>query len=121
MDKLVKDKSVKRRLGRKYRIRKKVVGTADCPRVTVFFSNKNVYAQMIDDATGKTLVAASTKDKGAATTGKNREAAKWVGGAISEKAKGVNITRAVFDRNGYKYHGRVKELADAIREKGISL
>ncbi len=121
MDRAIKDKTVRRRIGRKSRIRNKISGTADCPRVTVFFSNKNVYAQMIDDSTGKTLASASTKDKGAEATGKNREAAKWVGGAISEKARGANITRAVFDRNGYKYHGRVKDLADAIREKGIAL
>ncbi len=121
MDRLIKDKIKRRRVGRKARIRKKIHGTARMPRITVFFSNQNVYAQMIDDDAGKTLASASTRDKSSEVKGRNKVSAKWVGAAISEKALAAGIARAVFDRNGYQYQGRVKELADAIREKGIKL
>jgi len=111
----------KRRIGRKARIRRKLHGTAERPRVTVTFSNKNVFAQIIDDDAGKTLAYVSTKDKGAEASGKNKSAARWVGGTLAGKAVGLGIKTAVFDRNAYQYHGKVKELADAIREKGISM
>jgi len=115
------DKKLKRLKSRKARIRKKISGTADRPRVSVFLSNKNVFAQLIDDKAGKTIVSVSTKDKDAGATGKNRDAAKWVGSAISEKALNVGIKQVVFDRNGKRYHGKVKDLADAMREKGLML
>ncbi len=121
MDRTVKNSILKRRLRRKNRIRKKIRGTAERPRVSVFISNKNVSAQVIDDDSGKTLVSASTVEKGAVQKGKDREAAKWVGSALSEKALGAGIKAVVFDRNGYRYHGKVKELAEAMREKGLSL
>ena len=115
------DLKTKRRRGRKARIRKALRGTAARPRVTVYFSNRNVFAQIVDDDAGRTLVSASSAEKSAEVRGKNKSAAKWVGSALGEKAAGVGIKSAVFDRNGYRYHGRVKELADAIREKGISM
>lgn len=115
------DKKLKRLKARKARIRKKISGTKERPRVSVFLSNKNVFAQLIDDKAGKTIVSASTKDKDAGATGKNRDAAKWVGSAISEKALNIGIKQVVFDRNGKRYHGKVKDLADAMREKGLTL
>lgn len=120
MSKVLKIKR-KRWLGRKARIRTKISGTAQTPRVSIFFSNKNVFAQIIDDGAGKTLASASTCDKEAQAKGKNKSAAKYVGATLGEKAAGLGIKKAVFDRNGYSYHGKVKELADAIKEKGISL
>jgi large subunit ribosomal protein L18 len=99
----------------KYSIRKKFAGTANRPRLTVFRSNSEIYAQIIDDATQKTVVSVSSlKEKGNKT-----EQAKAVGAAIADKAKAANITAVVFDRNGFLYHGRVKALADAARENGL--
>ena len=112
-----------RRLRRKRHVRKKVVGTPDRPRLTVFRSHKNIYAQIVDDAQGRTLVAASSRESGPrdelAGQGGNRAAAKVVGKALASKAVEAGITKVVFDRNGYAYHGRVKELADAAREAGL--
>jgi large subunit ribosomal protein L18 len=107
---------------RKKRVRRKVFGTAGRPRLTVYKSGKHVYAQIIDDATGRTLVAASSMGRDLRddlkTTG-TVEAAKTVGAAIGKKALARDITQVVFDRNGYPFHGKVKALADAAREAGL--
>jgi len=111
------------RLKRKVRVRRKVKGTLERPRLTVFRSAKHIYAQIIEDVTGKTLVAVSTVNKGVVSDGDycgNADAAKAVGAAIAKKALENNITQVVFDRNGFLYHGRVKALADAAREAGLS-
>jgi len=110
------------RTRRKKRVRKKVFGEPDRPRLTVFRSIGHLYAQIIDDLAGRTLVAASTKSKelsGKIARGGNIDAAKQVGTLLGEKAKAAQITQVTFDRNGYKYHGRVKALADAAREAGL--
>ncbi|MBK9177533.1 MAG: 50S ribosomal protein L18 [Flavobacteriales bacterium] len=109
-----------RRLKIKQRVRKTVSGTPGRPRLSVYRSNTGMYAQIIDDEAGRTLVSASSlKDKKASGIPKI-EQAKLVGQAIAEKAKAVGIERVVFDRNGYLYHGRVKALADAAREAGLN-
>ena len=100
------------------RIRAKVSGTAQRPRLSVFRSNKHIYAQVIDDATGTTLAAASTRESGA---GSGVEASKEVGKRVAERAKEAGVERAVFDRGGYRYHGNVKALADGAREGGLTL
>lgn len=102
------------------RIRKKISGTAARPRLAVHFSNQNVYAQVIDDQTGRTLAAASTLEKGLASKGANKEAAAKVGEAVAKKAKAASIETVVFDRGGFHYHGKVKALADAAREAGLN-
>ena len=105
---------------RHLRIRKSLVGTPAKPRLSVFRSNKNIYAQIIDDVNGKTLVSASTKEAdNNQTNGGNKEAAATVGKLLAERAIAQNITTVVFDRSGYLYHGRVKSLADAAREAGL--
>lgn len=112
----------KRRARRKRRVRKKVNGTPDRPRLTVFRSHKNISAQIIDDTVGRTLVAASSLEKAVRSgvpTGGNRDAAKVVGAALAAKAAKAGIRKVVFDRNGYAYHGRVRELAEAAREGGL--
>ncbi len=102
------------------RIRRKLQGTAERPRLTVFRSLKHIYAQVIDDAAGRTLVAASSAEKGAGIAGGGSLAgAKGVGQLIAGRAKEKGITRVVFDRGGYLYHGRVKALAEAAREAGL--
>ena len=101
------------------RIRNKVSGTTERPRLAVFKSLKHIYAQVIDDATGKTIVSVSSMDKDSATKGANKAAAKAVGALIAKKAKDKGITRVVFDRGGYLYHGNVKALADSARENGL--
>ena len=106
-----------RRIKIKYRIRKSVNGTAERPRLSVFRSNKQIYAQVINDLTGKTL--ASAYSLGLETMPKKEQAAK-VGALVAEKALAAGITSVVFDRNGYLYHGRVKELADAARNGGLN-
>ena len=108
--------SVRRR--RAVRVRRKVKGTAEKPRLCVFRSNKNIEAQLIDDVNGVTLVSASSTQLKHANGG-NIEAAGKVGAALAEKAKGKGIEEVVFDRNGYLYHGRVAALADAAREGGL--
>ena len=108
------------RLIRHKRIREKISGTKDIPRLSVFRSNKEIYAQIIDDETRTTLVSASSLDKSLKIkNGSNVEAAKVVGKSIAEKAKKAKITKVVFDRGGYLYHGRVAALADAARENGL--
>lgn len=106
-----------RRIKIKYRIRKSVNGTAERPRLSVFRSNKQIYAQVINDLTGSTLASASSL--GLETMPKKEQAAK-VGALVAEKALAAGITSVVFDRNGYLYHGRVKELADAARNGGLN-
>ncbi len=101
------------------RIREKLAGTPERPRLAVFRSISHIYAQVIDDTQGRTLVSASSVDKGARTNGGNIAAAKAIGKAVAERAKEKGINRVVFDRGGYKYHGRVKALADAARAAGL--
>ena len=101
------------------RIRRKVTGTAERPRLAVFRSLKSIYAQVIDDASGRTIVSASSLEKDAGAKGANAAAAKAVGALIAKKAKDNGITRVVFDRGGYLYHGNIKALADAAREAGL--
>lgn len=106
----------------KYRIRKRLSGTGDRPRMTVYRSNKQIYVQLVDDLTGTTLGAASSKEKEIASQKVNKtEQAKLVGKRIAEVAKEKGIDKVVFDRNGYLYHGRVKNLAEAARESGLKL
>ncbi len=108
------------RLARHARVRKKISGTPERPRLCVFRSLKNIYAQIIDDTTGKTLVAASTLDKDLkGSYGGNKDAAKAVGVSVAKKAAAAGITKVVFDRGGYVYHGRVAELAAGAREGGL--
>ena len=108
------------RKARHSRIRNKVSGTATCPRLSVFRSNKQISVQLIDDENGVTLVSASSLDKDLnIANGGNVEAAKLVGKSIAEKAKKAKIKTVVFDRSGYLYHGRVEALADAARENGL--
>lgn len=114
------DKNVAR-LRRHRRVRGKISGTAERPRLDVFRSSKHIYAQLIDDASGKTLAAASSLDKGFGDAGGNIEAATRVGKAIAEKALAAGIKTVVFDRGGFVYHGRVKALAEGAREGGLEL
>jgi len=110
-------------LRRKYHVRKAVFGTRERPRLSVFRSNKQIYAQITDDAVGVTLVFASTMDKnlrGQLAAGGNIQAAKVVGEAVAKQALGVGIKCVCFDRNRYKYHGRVKALAEAARKAGLA-
>ena len=109
-------KKVERRIKIKYRIRKRVNGTAERPRMSVFRSNKQIYVQIVNDLTGTTLASASSL--GMETMPKKGQAAK-VGELIAKKAQEVGVEKIVFDRNGYLYHGRVKALADAAREGGL--
>lgn len=119
---LRKDNKNAARQKRHYRMRRKVTGTAERPRLNVFRSLSNVYAQIIDDVSGVTLVSASTQDKELRSTveyGGNIEAAKVVGEAIAKRALAKGIKQVVFDRGGYIYHGRVAQLAAAAREAGL--
>ncbi|MBE6700694.1 MAG: 50S ribosomal protein L18 [Ruminococcaceae bacterium] len=109
----------KQRLRRHKRIRAKISGTAARPRLDVFRSNANIYAQIIDDENGVTLLSASTLDKEFEGYGGNKEAAKAVGTMIAKRALERGITEVVFDRGGYVYHGRVQALAEAAREGGL--
>ncbi len=103
----------------KHRIRKIVTGNESRPRLSVFRSNKEIDVQLIDDLTGKTLVAISSRDKGISGKGTKIEVAALVGKALAEKATKAGIESVSFDRNGYLYHGRVKALADGAREAGL--
>ncbi|MGO4986855.1 MAG: 50S ribosomal protein L18 [Gallicola sp.] len=110
------------RKARHARVRKKISGTTERPRLAIFKSNANIYAQIIDDVVGVTLVSASTLDKeikGSLENASNKDAAKKVGEVIGKRAVDKGITEVVFDRSGYQYHGKVKELADACREAGL--
>ncbi|NBU92276.1 MAG: 50S ribosomal protein L18 [Flavobacteriia bacterium] len=112
-------KKTLRRAKIKRRIRKKVFGTTAVPRLSVFRSNKQIYAQIIDDTTGKTLVSAGSLKNDEAQNVPKKEQANVVGKMIAENATKAGIQQVVFDRNGYLYHGRVKSLADAAREAGL--
>lgn len=114
------DKNIAR-LRRHRRVRGKISGTPERPRLDVFRSSKHIYAQIIDDTTGTTLVAASSLEKGFEGSGGNAEAAAKVGKAIAEKALAKGIEQVVFDRGGFVYHGRIKALADGAREGGLKL
>ena len=114
-----KPDSNKARIKRHMRIRNKISGTPERPRLNVFRSGKHIYAQIIDDINGVTLVSASTMDKDFDGYGGNKEAAKKIGKTIAERAAHKNITEVVFDRGGYVYHGRIKELAEGAREGGL--
>lgn len=113
-----------RRVRRKLRVRKSVFGTTERPRLSVYRSLQHIYAQLIDDTSGRTLAEASSASKELRDRiqyGGNKSAAEVVGTALAEQAKTQGIARAAFDRNGYRYHGRVKALADAARKAGLSL
>jgi large subunit ribosomal protein L18 len=123
MERTVAQSKLKSRQRRHERIRKKVFGTASKPRLSVFKSLSHIYAQLIDDTAGKTLITASTTEKTVKTDlkhGGNVEAAKKVGASIAARALDKNIKAVVFDRGGYQYHGCVKALAEAAREKGLT-
>ncbi len=114
MDKVLRRQKIR------YRVRKNAIGTTEKPRLSVFRSNTEIYAQVIDDANGKTLAAASSKDKDISAQKVNKtEKSKLVGAAIARKAKDLGIEKVVFDRSGYLYHGRVKAIADGAREGGL--
>ena len=113
-----RDKNAQR-LKRHRRVRSKISGTSERPRLAVYRSNANIYAQIIDDQKGVTIVAASSTEKGFDGIGSNKEAARKVGKMIAEKAIDKGITDVVFDRGGYIYHGRVSELAAGAREGGL--
>lgn len=115
-------KKIFMRQRRKRRVRGNVSGLQDRPRLAVFRSHQNIYAQIIDDTRGQTLASASSRDKGLAGDvgyGGNRAAAAKVGAALAERAVAAGIKKVVFDRGGYRYHGRVKELAEAARKGGL--
>ena len=114
-----KTNSNKARVKRHMRVRAKISGTAACPRLNVFRSNKNITAQLIDDVNGVTLAAAASNEKDFGISGGNCEGARKVGQLIAERAAKQGITEVVFDRGGYIYHGRVKELAEGAREGGL--
>ncbi|MBO4693846.1 MAG: 50S ribosomal protein L18 [Clostridia bacterium] len=114
-----KTNSNKARLKRHARVRSKITGTAQRPRLDVFRSNTNIYAQLIDDEKGVTIVSAASNEKDFGVSGGNCEGARKVGKLIAERAKKKKISEVVFDRGGYIYHGRVKELAEGAREGGL--
>jgi large subunit ribosomal protein L18 len=117
---MAQKKKAEIRRGVHSRIRKKVRGSAERPRLAVFRSLNHIYAQVIDDVNGKTLATASTTEKEFGGTGGNIEAAKNVGKAVAERAKAAGVASVVYDRGGYVYHGRVKALIDATREAGLN-
>ncbi len=113
----------KQRQRRGFRVRKRVRGTTERPRLSVFRSNKHIYAQLIDDSTGKTLASCGTTEQEVSKSvkgGGNKDAATFVGKTIAERAKAAGVTAVAFDRGHFKYHGRVAALADAAREGGLS-
>lgn len=117
MIKKIEKKEIRSRIHK--RIRRKLSGTAERPRLAVFRSVAHIYAQVIDDTQGKTLVSASTVDKASKTNGGNVAAAKAIGKLVAERAKEKGVKIVVFDRGGFQYHGRIKALADAAREAGL--
>ena len=116
---ILKPDKNKTRKKRHQRVRRKISGTAECPRLNVFRSNKNIYAQLIDDVEGVTLASASTLDIEASDNDSKVEQAANVGKLVAERGKEQGITAVVFDRGGYQYHGRVQALAEAARENGL--
>ncbi|MBK9638611.1 MAG: 50S ribosomal protein L18 [Bacteroidetes bacterium] len=115
----MQDKKLVRRKKIRSRIRKIVTGTAERPRLSVFRSNKSIYAQLIDDVNGHTIAAASSREGGVDAKSNKVEQATSVGKIVAEKAKAAGITAVTFDRGGYLYHGRIKALADGAREAGL--
>lgn len=116
-------KTGKQRQRRQFRVRKRLSGTAERPRLSIRRSQKHVYCQLIDDVSGKTLASASTRDKelrGEVKSGGNKDAAAAVGKAVAAKATAAGVKAICFDRGPYKYHGRVAALAEAVRESGIA-
>jgi large subunit ribosomal protein L18 len=112
----------RQRLRRRYRVRKPLHGTAERPRLSVFRTSKHIYAQVIDDTTGKTVASASSVDReirGSVGFGGNKQAAEAIGKAVAERARAAGISKVCFDRGTYKYHGRVAALADAARAAGL--
>lgn len=107
------------RIIRHRRVRAKITGTAKRPRISVFKSNNNIFVQLIDDEKRKTVISNSIKEKGKASKGNKSDQAKIIGEAVAKKAKEIGITDVIFDRGGYKYHGRVKALADGLRAGGL--
>jgi large subunit ribosomal protein L18 len=116
---MVSSKKLQRRNRIRTKIRGKVKGTAERPRLTVFRSNSDIYAQLIDDVSGKTMAAATSKEKTFTRTGNKVDQSKAVGMALATKAIAAGISAVVFDRSGYLYHGRIKSLADGAREGGL--
>jgi large subunit ribosomal protein L18 len=113
---------IEARRRRHQRVRKQIRGTSERPRLSVFRSSRHIYAQLIDDVRGQTVAAASTREREArATSTANVEAAKAVGRRVGERGKAAGITRVVFDRGGFRYHGRVAAVADGAREAGLEL
>jgi len=110
---------VEKRIRIKRRVRGKISGSSELPRLSVYKSNKEIYAQLIDDNSGKTLASASSREKGVEVNGTKTEVSAAVGKAIAAKAIAAGIESIVFDRNGFVYHGRVKALADGAREGGL--
>lgn len=113
---------LRQRLRRRHRVRRFIRGTAERPRLTVFRTDKHIYAQVIDDATGRTLASASSRDKqlrDSVAFGGNKQAAEAIGRAVAERAKAAGVTHVCFDRGEFKYHGRVAALADAARAAGL--
>ena len=110
---------VEKRQKIKRRVRRNIFGTAEKPRLSVFRSNKEIYAQIIDDNSGVTLVSASSREKGVNAEGTKSEVSVAVGKALAEKAKAKGVETVVFDRNGFVYHGRIKALAEGAREGGL--
>ena len=113
LNKLEKRNRIKRR------VRAKISGSAELPRLSVYKRNKEIYAQLIDDQVGKTLVSASSREKNVDSKGAKTEISTVVGKVLAEKAKAAGIEKVVFDRNGFVYHGRIKALADGAREGGL--
>ncbi|WEK69216.1 MAG: 50S ribosomal protein L18 [Candidatus Chryseobacterium colombiense] len=110
---------LEKRIRIKRRVRGKISGSSELPRLSVYKSNKEIYAQLIDDNSGKTLASASSREKGVDATGTKSEVSAAVGKAIAAKAIAAGIENIVFDRNGFVYHGRIKALADGAREGGL--
>jgi large subunit ribosomal protein L18 len=113
---------LRQRIRRRYRVRKPLKGTAERPRLSIFRTHKHIYAQVIDDATGKTLASASSTDRQLRESvgfGGNKQAAEAIGKAVAERAKAAGVTKVCFDRGSFRYHGRVAALADAARAAGL--
>ena len=113
---------LRQRLRRRHRVRRFIRGTADRPRLSVFRTDKHIYAQVIDDASGRTVAAASTRDKQLRDSvgfGGNKQAAEAIGRAVAERARAAGVTKVCFDRGAFRYHGRVAALADAARAAGL--
>ena len=113
---------LRQRTRRRHRVRRSIRGTAERPRLSVFRTHKHIYAQVIDDATGRTLAAASSMDKqirGAVGFGGNKQAAEAIGRAVAERARAAGVKQVCFDRGAFRYHGRVAALADAARAAGL--